>query len=526
MKHDSLSAERPRTGARPRNRGAVTRPTLPGASPRQSGELFRLLVEGVEDYAIFMLDPQGRVASWNAGAQKIAGYAAAEILTEHFSRLYPPEAVAKGRPEHALRTAEATRRFEDEGWRVRKDGSRFWASVMITRVNDRSGEHRGFANVMRDLTEHRRHEESLRQSEERFRLLAEGVQDYAIFMLDVEGHVSSWNLGAERIKGFRPAEIMGRHFSTFYPPEDLLSGKPDQMLRAARELGRVEDEGWRIRKDGSRFWANVVMTAIYDRSRTLVGFAKVTRDMTERRRAESLEQASLRTKEFLAVLAHELRHPLAPIRNAAGVMRLRSDGDPMIEWSQEVIDRQVGHLARLVDDLLDLSRITSGKIMLRREPIALADIVDRAVESSRPMILARKHRLEVRVPDEPLHVDADPVRLTQVMINLLNNSAKFTPAGGLIEITVAREGNEGLVRVRDTGIGISADLIPRMFDLFTQGNRTGDGAEGGLGVGLTLVRRLVEMHGGSVQASSEGPGHGSEFSVRLKLFVTGPSRGR
>jgi signal transduction histidine kinase len=223
-------------------------------------------------------------------------------------------------------------------------------------------------------------------------------------------------------------------------------------------------------------------------------------------------------EEFLALLAHELRNPLAPIRNATAIMRLRPMDDPNLAWSRDVIDRQARHLTRLIDDLLDVSRITTGKIALAREPMAIADALHQAVEASQPVLESRHQDLVVAIPEEPLWVDADPVRLTQVVVNLLNNAAKFTPEGGQVRLSAGREGNDAVIRVRDSGIGMSAALVPRVFDLFLQGNESKGRAEGGLGVGLTLVRGLVEMHGGSVEAHSEGPGSGSTFVVRLPLL--------
>jgi PAS domain S-box-containing protein len=261
-------------------------PSQKGAA---SEERFRLLVQSVKDYAIFLLDREGRIASWNEGARLIKGYSPEEIIGRHFSVFYPSEAVETGFPQYELKVAAATGRFEDEGWRIRKDGSRFWANVVITALRDETGDLIGFAKVTRDLTERRQAENRLRESEERFRLLVQSVMDYAIFMLDVEGRVASWNEGAERIKGYTADEIIGKHFSIFYLPDAVATAFPQYELEVAKETGRFEHEGWRVRKDGSQFWANVVITAIRDESGNLVGFAKVTRDLTARRAAE--EQA-------------------------------------------------------------------------------------------------------------------------------------------------------------------------------------------------------------------------------------------
>src|SRR4051812_11903749 len=257
----------------------VRLPSLPGLS----WDDCRLLVESVVDYAIFMLDEEGRVATWNLGAEKIKGYAAAEIIGEHFSKFFPPEDVASGKPAEELRRAIELGRVEVEGWRVRRDGSRFWANVVSTALRDPNGKLRGFGKVTRDLTARRDAEQRFRQSEERFHRLIDAVTDYAIYMLDADGYVATWNSGAERIKGYSADEIIGQHFSRFYVPEDRRAGKPEHVLDLVRQTGHFEEENWRIRKDGSRFWASVVITALKDDSGALVGFVKVTRDLTERR---------------------------------------------------------------------------------------------------------------------------------------------------------------------------------------------------------------------------------------------------
>ena len=265
---------------------------------------FSLLVESVRDYAILMLDPEGRVLTWNRGAEAIKGYRAGEIIGKPFSRFYPPEDVQAHKPERALEAATRDGRIEDEGWRIRKDGSRFWADVVITAVRDAQGRLRGFVKVTRDLTERRRMEEKLRRSEERSRQLVDSVRDYAILLLDTEGRVLSWNSGAQRIKGYRAEEILGEHFSRFFTPEDVAAGVPAHHLQQAASEGQYEDEGWRVRKDGSRFWANSVLTAVRDERGTLTGFAKVTRDLTERRQAEDALRAAEEYARLIVDLAY------------------------------------------------------------------------------------------------------------------------------------------------------------------------------------------------------------------------------
>jgi PAS domain S-box-containing protein len=387
---------------------------------------------------------------------------------------------------------------------------------LASRVAERTRQLEQVNEALRTEVEaHARREQILRESEERIQLIVNGVKDYAIFSLDPDGNVTSWNTGAQSIKGYSAAEIIGKHFSTFYTPEDIARNWPRHELDVARVEGRFEDEGWRVRKDGSRFWANVIITALYDNDHRLRGFAKVTRDLTARRRIEALQETERQMNEFLAMLAHELRNPLAAIVNALALMRSKQPHDQV--WLRDVIDRQTTHLARIVDDLLDLSRITRGKIDLQREQVDLNGLVFRVLDSCRASIDVRHHHVDLQLSAEALPVDADPTRLTQVVHNLISNAVKYTPDGGQITIELAAEGGNAVLRVRDNGIGIPSDLLPRVFELFVQGDRAPDRSEAGLGIGLTLVKRMVELHGGSVQAASEGPGKGSEFTVRLPL---------
>lgn len=495
---------------------------------RREADQLRLLIEGTSDHAIFMLDPEGFIVTWNSGAERLKGYKASEIIGQHFSQFYPAAANENRWPAHELHVARADGRFEDEGWRVRKDGSTFWANVVITALRDEQGVLRGFSKVTRDLTHRRQADETLRRSEERFHLLFEAVKDYAIFLLDPDGTIATWNAGAERIKQYRADEIIGRHFSIFYPREAIDRGWPDHELKVARAEGRFEDEGWRIRKDGSQFWANVVISALKDESGKLLGFAKVTRDMTERKKAEDdgrrlveeitarrmAEENDRRKDEFLAMLAHELRNPLAPILSGLSVLQM---GTLTLEDAEvvKIMGRQVSQLVRLVDDLLDASRLATGKVMLRRECVAVRSFIETAVEASRPLMQKADHRLTLSFPNEPLFVDVDPARMAQVVTNLLNNAAKYTPSKGRIALFVEQEDGDVVLRITDNGIGIPADLLPRVFDTFMQVGTSLARSQGGLGLGLTLVRRLVEMHGGTVTAQSAGQGQGSEFVVRL-----------
>ena len=476
---------------------------------------FAQLVDGVHDYAIFLLDARGCVVSWNQGAERIKGYRPEEIVGRHFSTFYPEEARRRGWPEQELEAAAQKGRFEDEGWRLRKDGRPFWANVIITALRDANGELRGYSKITRDLTARRQHEELLRQSEERFRLLVEGVKDYAIFMLDPTGRVVSWNGGAERVSGYKAEEVIGRHFSVLYPEEAVRNKWPEQELAMAREHGRFEDEGVRLRKNGRTFWANATVTPVYDPNGVLVGYAAVTRDLTDRKRVEALERAERQTNEFLAMLAHELRNPLAPINNALQLLAKKPPSDATEQWVREVLQRQTAQMTRLVDDLLDVSRITRAAISLERKPLDLREVLRAAVDASKQWFEERRHELSVQLPDEELRVFGDQARLGQVVQNLLHNAAKYTPEGGRVELRGRKDGGMVEVLVKDNGIGMEPELLRSAFDLFRQGAQALDRAQGGLGVGLTLVQRLVGMHGGTVEARSAGAGQGSELVVRL-----------
>jgi PAS domain S-box-containing protein len=481
------------------------------------------------------------VLTWNSGAQRIKGYQADEIIGQHFSKFYPPEALNRHLPDHELRVAGAEGRFEDEGWRLRKDGTRFWANVVITALRDDAGALRGFAKVTRDLTQRREHEETLRQSEERFRLLVDGVADYAIFMLDTNGYVMTWNSGAERIKGYQADEIIGQHFSKFYPQEVAEGGWPDHELQVATETGRFVEDGWRIRKDGSKFWANVTITPLRDEGGRLRGFAKLTRDLSERKRAEALEadgaqreemleaersariaaQRAARIKdEFLATLSHELRTPLSAILGWTQI--LRKQGVPKPEdfhRGMEIIERNTRAQTQLIEDLLDLSRIVSGRIRLDVQQIALIDLVRGAIDSAEPTAQAKGVRLESILDPRGGTVSGDPARLQQILWNLLSNAIKFTPKGGKVQVLLQRINSHIECSVSDSGIGIPASFLPYVFDRFSQKDSSTTRSFGGLGLGLAISKQLVELHGGTLQAKSLGEGHGATFIVHLPLAI-------
>ena len=490
-------------------------------------ELYRLLVESVRDYAIFALDPTGHVLTWNAGAQRFKGWTANEIVGRHFSIFYPPEDIATGKPERELREAVLHGSIEDEGWRIRKDGTRFWADVVITALRDDSGELVGFAKVTRDLTHRRNADEHLRASEERFRLLVQSVRDYAIFMLDPEGRVATWNEGAQRIKGYTAEEIIGRHFSAFYPAETRATGFPQHELEVAAAKGRFEDEGWRLRKDGSLFWASVIITALRDPTGALVGFAKVTRDLTERRQAEEraiadarrvaeTETANRTKSEFLATLSHELRTPLNAIGGYAELLAMEVSGS--INESQrqylERIETSQKHLLSLVNELLNLSRVEAGQIEYDLGPVPLLRLLTELEAMILPQARAKDITFEIANCPAEVVAWADAARAQQILLNLLSNAVKFTPPSGRIRIACSlTEENIG-VSVLDTGPGIPKDKHEAIFQPFVQLGRSLTNPREGIGLGLAISRDLARGMSGDLKVSSQ-EGEGATLTLIL-----------
>ena len=481
-------------------------------------ELIQLAVEQTRDYAVFVLDPTGNVLTWNTGAERIKGYAPGEILGRHFSIFYTHDAVARGWPAYELKVAAAEGRFEDEGWRVRKDGSRFWANVLITAIRDDSGKLVGFSKITRDRTERKAQEEALAQSEERFRLLVEGVQDYAIFMLDARGLISSWNTGAQRIIGYTADEIIGKHFSRFFTDEDVKAHKPWEELAAARHRGRFEGEGWRLRNDGSRFWARAIVTALFDPTGELRGFAKVTQDLSDRRQIQALEAAARNLNEFIAVLAHEIRNPLAPIQTAVQVIQNTSRSAPERDQMYEIIRRQASQLRRIADDMLDITRITRGQMVIDRKLVDLSVIVKYTAAAIAHDPICKNHRLDLSLAPEALMVEGDADRLSQLLTNLLTNACKYTPVDGHICVTTRAADGYVEAAVKDDGSGIEPAALDHIFEMFVQRKPVIErGGGGGLGIGLALSRKIAELHGGTLVAESAGPDKGSVFTFRMPL---------
>ncbi|HUR81758.1 MAG TPA: PAS domain S-box protein [Thermoanaerobaculia bacterium] len=499
-----------------------------------------VLIDAIEDYAIFLLGPQGEIRSWNSGAARIMGYEAEEAVGSNFMRFYGPEDLAARKPQTELEIATREGRVYDEGWRVRKDGTRFWANTVITAMRDNTGRLTGFAKITRDLTERRAAEERLRRSEEMFRLLVASVREYAIFLLDPDGNILTWNAGAERIKGYKPEEIIGRHFSSFYAKEDLW--KPERELEIARRDGSVEDEGWRLRKDGTRFWANVVITAVHDEHGELRGFTKVTRDMTERRRAEEAlfeqrearfmaeeerrraeasyrvaQEANRAKDEFLMTLSHELRTPMTAILGWARLLPALPPNEESFKEAVAAIGRSAQLQSRLIDDVLDVSRIVSGKLRLTVENVDLVHLLEATIDTVRPSADAKAITITTSFAAQLGSVVADATRLQQILWNLMTNAVKFTPRHGEVRIAARRTSSHVQVAVTDSGEGIDPGFLPHVFEPFRQAENPSTRVHGGLGLGLSIVRYLAEAHGGTVTAESKGKGLGATFTVTIPI---------
>lgn len=380
--------------------------------------------------------------------------------------------------------------------------------------------------VFQNATARRRNEDAAREQELRFRAIVEQVKDYAIFTADVQGRPTSWNEGVHRVLGFEESEFLGRDIAPIiFTPEDYERGVAQKELAQAAATGSANDDRWMRKKDGTLFFALGVTTSSRDEQGRLIGFMKVMRDQTERKKMEDelrriaadLAGADHRKNEFLAMLAHELRNPLAPLSNALKILKSSPHDIKVVSDTCEIMDRQLRHLVRLVDDLLDVNRITRGRIDLRTSVIDLVPILEQTVEMSRPALETSGQQLTVSLPKSPVLVRGDAVRLAQVFSNLLNNASKYSDRGGNVWLTAERQGDEVAVSVKDNGVGIPMAMLPRVFDLFTQVEHSLDRSQGGLGIGLTLVKRLVELHGGVVHAFSEGVGQGCEFVIRLPV---------
>jgi PAS domain S-box-containing protein len=493
-------------------------------NPAESPEFFRLLVEQVKDYAIFMLDTSGTILSWNEGARRMKGYEAHEIIGKHFSTFYPRADLESEKPAFELRMATEMGRYEEEGWRVRKDGSRFWCNVVITPLRTADGKLTGFAKVTRDLTQRKLQEEHfqrLLESEERFRLLVEQVRDYAIFILDAKGNIASWNQGARRIKGYSSDEIIGKHFSTFYTSEDLATDKPARELTIAIREGRYEEEGWRLRKDGGRFWASVVITSLWDKRGNLTGFAKVTRDLTQRKREEeALRQRTAELEVFAHTLSHDLRAPLRSVASFAQILKTEAaelSPEDRAAYLEKIL-KAAGSMETLINDILKLSQLSLAPAP--DQIVQLEEVIDEAMDFLESEVRGKNARIDITRPLPS--IQGNRTLLVQIFSNLLANALKFNRNGEnpFVEIYAEVTDFNCKLHVRDHGIGVEPEYQETIFNMFERGGARPDSS--GSGVGLAIVKKAAERLGGSVEIHSQ-PGQGSDFVVALPCTSSQPA---
>lgn len=494
-----------------------------------SEKRFELLVTSISDYAIYLLDPDGHIVSWNAGAQRFKGYSQDEILGKHFSLFFTQDDLANKLPWKILEEAAQLGRFEAEGWRVRKEGARFWANVVVDAIYDDEKNLIGYAKITRDITERKKAQDALNESEERFRLLVQGVTDYAIYMLSPAGIVINWNLGAERIKGYTAEEIIGQHYRRFLPPEDVEAGLPERALNTAKLEGRYEHEGWRIRKDGSRFRAHVIIDAIYNDDKRLMGFAKITRDITERYTAEETlakaHAALSQSQKMDAIgkltggIAHDFNNLLSVISTGLevfGLGALDSRQVKMVESMKRAIDRG----ATLTQQLLSFARQQS----LTPKP----QNINKLISSFEPLLLKAgnstiKFKLNLTTDIYPVKIDG--TGFETALLNLIVNSRDAMPNGGAITVMTEKvmlashdvgslsEGVYIKVSVEDTGEGISSEVMPHILKPFFTTKELGKGS----GLGLSQVYGFMMQSGGDLAFKSE-LGKGTAISLYFPIL--------
>jgi PAS domain S-box-containing protein len=496
---------------------------IAGTHPLLAQSDFSSVVELIKDYAVFLLDAKGYVITWNLGAQRIKGYQASEIIGQHFSRFYTAEDVRADLPAKALRTALEDGRYEQEGWRVRKDGSRFWADVVLTPVRGASGELGGFVKVTRDLTERKKAQENLRQSRERSRLVIENLRDYAIFFVDLTGNVGSWNSGAEQMTGYRSDQIVGAHFSILYPPEEVKEDRPRRDLEIAVRDWRVEYEGWRVRKDGSRFQAEVAMWVLYDDSGITVGFIVSIKDVTERNKAQE-ERAALLAAElalcerddFLSMASHELRSPLSALKLYVQTIREELKTGNLERAIAKLPDRlervqkQADRIEALISRIMSVSSVAQGNIKLDPQPVDLSALTSAVIASMTEAVQQANCKISLQTPGS-IEGFWSPRHIEEVVRNLLQNALKFG-RDQPVEVEVGADQTRAWLIVKDHGIGIAEADQERIFERFQRAVDLGN--YGGFGVGLWISRQLVKASGGEISVRSK-PGQGATFTFSL-----------
>jgi len=492
-----------------------------GSWPALQDERLRQILDALPA-AVYTTDAQGRITYWNPACVEFSGRVP-ELGSDHWCvtwKLYRPDGTPLPHDQCPMAVALEEQRTVrgEEVIAERPDGTRIWFEPHPTPLFDDAGTLIGGVNMLVDISKRK-------QVEHAGALLAAIVEssDDAIITKDLNGVITSWNKSAERLFGYAAHEVIGRPVTILIPPDRL--DEETAILDRLRRGQRLDHfETVRVCKDGTKLDISLTISPVLGDAGRIIAISKIARDITEQKRAqEALREQDRRKDEFLAMLAHELRSPLAPIHNAVQLLLRSGGGDgKTIASATEVLQRQVGHIVRLVDDLLDVNRISRGRIQLRKAWTNLATIVTLAVESARAACEGMGHDLTVTVPARPIWLDADPSRLAQVLGNLLNNACKFTDRGGRVGLAIEQEGQQAVILVRDSGIGIAADQLPHVFDMFMQVDTPLARSRGGLGLGLTLVKRLVELHGGTVEARSAGIGHGSEFVVRLPVAESVP----
>lgn len=517
---------------------------------KKSEEKYHKMVSEVQDYAIILLDGDGQVLDWNKGAEKLKGYRASEIIGKNFRLFYPKEERENRLPDRLLEFAAKNGSALHDGWRIKKDGERFWGSVVITALHDDNGNIIGFSKVTRDLTDKKIAEDKvnnlleelhqlndeLKRSEERYHKMISEVQDYAIILLDVNGNIENWNTGAEVIKGYKPEEIIGKNFRVFYSKEDQNNGLPARLLNEAIRVGRVTHEGWRVRKDGSRFWGSVVITALHDDQNNIIAFSKVTRDLTERKRTEdalkqtaaqldlkskSLERLNAELSAFTYVASHDLKEPLRKIKTFSARMKDVNYEPQKIDEFVDKITVSANKMQSLIENLLAYSLVSNDETGF--EEVNLNSVLDSV-----------KNDLEILISEKGALIKSDPLpwiaginfQLHQMFLNLISNSLKFGKDNEPPSISISYKILTGSevpgsahvsnkyhhIAVSDQGIGFPPEQAEKIFDAFHRINKKGPIA--GSGIGLAIVKKIVENHKGIIEAVGS-PGNGAVFNIYL-----------